>query len=565
MNTKIPLYKDSRLYTFLGVIAFLFFHHFYGYFGHYGFDDIMGYGYYAKKWADGNLFFLNEDFFSFRWGFIALTGFCYALFGMSDEVSAIVPSLVLLSTVLLIFRVLKANTRTVALVGALIYSLDNWTIYYSDKLMPDTLVALCVFAAFAIIHNFRYVRNGEASLKHAFSLSLVLIFAYVSKQSVLLLFPVFFILLILDFLQKRHVKFWLQTAAFCILMGLLYLIVIYLLTGDPLARFHAVEQGLNDNLGSGRSFSFCNYAIQPWSVLLYRIGYEMIYKFMATGMMFSLMLAFAAIFTIRVKELLICKSAETYWGLVFLLSLLSSNFMTTSYKAYLPICPDIRHFLFLVPLAAVVAAPFLCSFAEKVKHRGVLLLVSVIVLGLSFYAELGNMKWLYLLLFFLLLLRSFLTDHPLIKWGFLSGVFSIALLPVISSMNTANENAYIEQREVIYKYLKNNSDKSIVFTNVVQSHFGKYYLEFEKDASTQFFSYSAIPSFGFSKDSVYYVLVNGYTRYMSNFDYNELPRCIKDCYEGNKPLSIDEIYKTEKVALYKLNRPRLLKENTLSQ
>ena len=83
MAAIIPLYKDIRLYTFLGIIAFLFFHHHYGYFGHYGFDDIMGYGYYAKKWADGQLFYLNEDFFSYRWGFISLTR--YRLYGFWYE------------------------------------------------------------------------------------------------------------------------------------------------------------------------------------------------------------------------------------------------------------------------------------------------------------------------------------------------------------------------------------------------------------------------------------------------------------------------------------------------
>ena len=561
MNTKIPLYKDSRLFTFLGIIAFLFFHHFYGFFGHYGFDDIMGYGYYAKIWADGHLFFLNEDFFSYRWGFIGLTGFFYSIFGMSDESSAIVPSLILLATVLLIFRILREHKRGVAVVAALIYVLDNWTIYYSDKLMPDTLVALCVFASFAIIHNFRFVRSGEASGKHAFLLSLVLIFAYISKQSVLLLFPVFFILLIIDFIQKRYIRFWLQTASFCVLMGLLYLTSIYLLTGDPFSRFHAVEQGLTDNLGAGHSFSFCNYAIQPWSALFYRIGYEMIYKFIATGMMFSLMLGFFAILSFKIKDLLEIKSSGAYWSLILFLSVLSSNFMTTSYKAYLPICPDIRHFLFLVPLAAVVAAPVLYSFAEQVKNRAKLILVSAIILGLSIYSGAGNMVWLYIFLFLLVLLRSVLPDHPYILNGFLSGVFLIALLPIISSMNTASKNAYIEQREVIYKYLKSNPQKSIVFTNVIQSHFGKYLLEFEEDAPTQFFSYSDIPGFDFSQKRIYYVLVNGSTRYMSNFNYKDLPECIKDCYEGKKPVSIDVIYKTEKVALYRINKPEIIKKD----
>jgi len=558
---KQPLYKDIRLYTFLGIIAFLFVHHFYGYFGHYGFDDIMGYGYYAKKWADGELFFLNEDFFSYRWGFISLTGFFYALFGMSDNTSAIAPSLVLLCTILLIYRVLRKEARIVGVVAVLIYALDNWTMYYSDKLMPDTSVALATFAAFAIIYNFRFERNGEGAAKHALLLSLVLIWAYVAKQSVLLLFPVFFALLLIDVYHKRYIKFWMYTAVACVFMGLSYLFGIYLLTGDPLSRFHAVEVGLVDNLGEGRSFAFCNYAIQPWSALIHRIGYGMILLYMTTGLMFCLMLALPAVFSHKIKDLISTKTASSYWAFVLVLSVLSSNFMTTSYKAYLPICPDIRHFLFLVPIAAVVAAPALVAFAQKKKHKLAYVIVSAVVFALAYWSQIGNFQWLFGVIFILSIVRFALPENAYISKGFLLGVLVAALAPVISSMKTANDNGYVEQREVIYEYLKNKPHQSIVITNVIQKHFGQYLMEFDETAPTQFYDYAALSKLDLTNKGTVYVLGNGTTRYMSNLSYDNLPRCIKDCYEGHRHPSIDVVYESDKVVLYKLNDPSLLNVN----
>lgn len=550
------LYKDIRLYTFLGIIAFLFFHHFGGYYGHYGFDDVMGYGYFGKKWADGHLFFLNEDFFSYRWGFISLTGFFYALLGMSDHTSAIAPSLVLLATVLLIFKVLKGQTRIVAVIAAVVYALDNWTIYYSDKLMPDTTVALTSFAAFVTIYNYRFERKGAAPIKHALLLSLILIAAYMTKQTVLLLFPVFFLLFLIDIFQKQHLIFWKYTVLFCVLMGLLYLSFIYLLTGHPLMRFKVAEAGHAANLG--RSFAFCNYAAQSWDVLWYRIGYEMIFKFLTTGMLFSLILALPALFKYKIKDILTFKTPTTYWIFVLLLSILSSNFMTTSYKAYLPMCPDIRHFLFLVPMAAVVGAPIVWEFATEKKHRISILILAALAFFQAWWWEIGNFEWAYMGLLGGIVLRAILPNNRWTAGAFLAGLSLILLAPVISSMQTANENGYVEQRSVIYKYLKGKPHPSKVITNTVQKHFGWYYMEFEDHAPTQFYGYDAIPKLNFSSDTTIYVLTNGMTRYMSGMGYDPLPRCIKDCYEGKHPSSIEVLYETKKVALYKLKNPQLL-------
>lgn len=552
--------KDIRLYTFLGMIAFLFIHHHYGYFGHYGFDDLMGYAQYAKKWAEGNWFYLNEDFFTYRWGFIALVGACYQLFGMSDAVSALVPSMVFLSTILLIYKVLNKYPPVVGAIAAVLYGFDNWTAYYSDKLMPDTLVALWAFAAFVIIHHYKYVVKDKSPLVYAAVLSLVLLLGYLTKQSILLLFPVFFALFIIDIYNKKHRQFWAYTVVFCAVLGSLNLVGIYYLTGNPFARFHAVAAGFDENFGAGRSFAFCNYAALPMSVLLKRIAYELWLKFMGTGMLFSLVLALPVLLLQKKKSWFAQKDATAYWSMVLVLSLLASNFMTISYKAYMPMCPDIRHFLFLVPIAVVVGAPFVYDYARECKSKHLLLVLLFLVVAVAEWMQIGNMKWLYRGLLSLVLLRMLLPNKTLYERGFYVGLAAVMLMPVLSSMRTASKNHYIEQRHVVYNYLKPIEKPSIVITNIVQRNFGTYYMEFDTTAAVQFYTYAELITLDV-KDKDVYLLTNTTTEQMSGLKEADLPQWLEPCQKGNCPEKVQVVYQSNHVALYKLSTINLLESN----
>ena len=148
--------------------------------------------------------------------------------------------------------------------------------------------------------------------------------------------------------------------------------------------------------------------------------------------------------------------------------------------------------MFLVPLAAIVAAPVVYAFAKKTEYKYYFIIVSTIVLVLAKWSVAGNMIWVYTAVLVLVLIRSCLPDHRYICNSFLLGLCVSALAPILSSMQTANDNAYIEQREVIYKFLKKKPHESIVITNVIQKHFGQYFMEFDKDSKTKFYSYSEI-------------------------------------------------------------------------
>lgn len=559
MKRQPSLYQDSRLWVLLGLGLLLIIHHLWGYYGHYGFDDIVGYGYYAKQWADGQAFFLNEDFFSYRWGFIAPTSIFYALFGVNDYVSALLPTIIYLSTALLVTRVMRLERRGVAAFAALLYGLDNWTLYYSDKLMADTSVALATLLAFSAIARERF--EASQSGQNALLLTASVFWGYLSKQSILLLSPVFVLLMLIDVIKGRHRRFWGYTVVGCTSVGVAYLAWIYILTDNPFERFVAVNQGVVDNLGAGRSFAFCNYSIQEKTALYYRIFAEMGLKFLDSGMALSLLLALPTLLAQKWNTLWQTQNFTAYWAFVWLLCLLSSNFMTTSYEAYLPICPDIRHFLMLIPLAAVVAAPSVVNFAKN-KKRGKYFLLSFglgAVLAVCFTQ--GNMRWLYVGIEGLIIWRMLLPNKAASHWLFLLGLLGVLIIPVVSSMRTTiKESAYLEQRALIYKHFKYNQEPKMVITNQVGKNIGWYLLEYQEQHPTQFYTYDQLPSLDFSRGIPVYVLTSGNMRYRSGMDYSHLPRAIKDCYEGTCPPSITILHHSEKNSLLHIHEPQILLE-----
>lgn len=516
------------------ILLFALLHHFLGYFGHYGYDDVQGYAKYASIWVNGQPFFLNEDFFSYRWGFIALTSLSYACFGVGDHASAVVPILVLLATVGFIFIILKKHPAEVAIVAAILCALDPWTMYYSDKIMPDTTVALTIVVAFYLLHQQSFATQKHKKLQSAFLFTTVLFFGYLTKQSILLLFPVFLYLFVLQYWRGEQRTFWNYTILCCVLFGLAYLALIAYLTGDPFMRFRAVEAGLEDNLGKGRSFAFCNYAIQPWSALWNRIFYEMPQRFLSTGMLTSMAFALPALWGTKWWQ---AKNSADYWKLVAVGSALAANFMTTSYKAYLPICPDIRHFLFLIPLFAVVAARKAWAFLQKKEGARAYLSIFALVTTLAFYLDIGNMKWLYAFLWGLMFLRVLL---PVRSWatGLLSlGAIVVLSLPILSSMKTARASGYAIQRAIIYEHLKPHVGAAIVLCNPIQAAVGHYLMEYDS-SRVRFVSYQDVHQLQPASDAKIYILANAYLLYLSRMTYGDLPPLLRAVYENKQPASV---------------------------
>ncbi len=120
----------------------------------------------------------------------------------------------------------------------------------------------------------------------------------------------------------------------------IYLLSYQIFLGNALARVEAIF--------TNRYLSACTYEIQPTAVLLQRIAYALWLDFVRHIFLLPLIFVPLRWRTATPETKFLTKS--------WLALLLLSNFMTISYTQYVPLCNDVRHFLFTLPIGAMVFA-----------------------------------------------------------------------------------------------------------------------------------------------------------------------------------------------------------------
>jgi hypothetical protein len=153
------------LLFFIGLIAA---YHNWGYFGHFGYDDLH-YAKLALHFTNGSLDY--SDHYAFRTTIIALTALSYGLFGMSDFSSALPALAVSIAILALVYALLKEKGTLTLVAGLALTTLPKWFIFYADKLMPDIYVALGLLGALYAIHEYRY--NSRQNNPARFSLGVL--------------------------------------------------------------------------------------------------------------------------------------------------------------------------------------------------------------------------------------------------------------------------------------------------------------------------------------------------------------------------------------------------------
>ena len=340
-------------------------HHAWGYVGHFGFDDIH-YARLSQQFAKG-IFHTSEDHYTFRWGLIWLNGLAYKVFGMNDHSSALTPMAATLFTVWLVWQMsarLPLGARAFAMVFT---ALSEWVFFYSDKIMPDILVMCGVTAALASVYWHRFGNWQDRPIRAALALAASLTFCFLCKETVLLVLPLLGWLMVADLWQQQRQRFWAWAALFGVISALFYFTAIYAITGDVLGRVRAIA--------ANSYFNPCSYDQLPVEHLLRRIGRDLWAVFFGAGVGVGWVLLLPTLLLRRHWKNLLCgSSADDFLLLCGASLLLLSNFMTTAPTAYVPLCPDIRHYLFAVPFTGLAAAVGATDFLEKrasVRHGAV--------------------------------------------------------------------------------------------------------------------------------------------------------------------------------------------------
>ncbi|MCX7861903.1 MAG: glycosyltransferase family 39 protein [Bacteroidales bacterium] len=377
------MYKNNRLEFFVLFFSILFLWAFYifGFEGYYGWDD-MEYARLAYQWAKGNLT-LSENHFAYRHPPIIITGMSYRLFGVSDFASAL-PALLMSSLIIVtVFVVLRKSDTRVVITATILTLLMPYFIMYSHKLMADMYVAWGIFGSTTVLYFYKFHHKKQPYV-WALLFCVCLWFAFLTKEVILIFLPVLCIIAIYDILHKENIAYWLWVIAYNLLFALIYHAIIWKLTGNPWSRYVSIEQNAYINP--------CSYEQLPLIFTLRRILYEFWNESLKSGLLWLMFFIIIPMFKgFKRRKFL---KPEFYWIFIAIVSIMLANFMTKSYKAYSPMCVDMRHYLYLIPLFTVAAAPHIVQFFFRPRANWILWTI-IMVASIAYFAQIINVKQWY--------------------------------------------------------------------------------------------------------------------------------------------------------------------------
>ena len=505
-RSQVRVYSILLIYIVLVVL-----YHLIGYTGHFGFDDIH-YADLANGLLNGNLNF--GDHYAYRFPVVLFTALFYLIFGISDFASSLPALTISICILIIVFNTLREYGPKAIILGLSLTTFSNWFIFYSDKLMPDIFVALSVLWALTIIHRYKYKSDRSKTARYAFLFTFALLFGFMSKGTIVLMLPLLLFLLVSDIIQKRDLKFWIYSLISGSALLAIYLLTIWIFTGNVMERFHVIADNSYLNL--------CSYDQQSLRILLKRVFigfFELsIFQSLATGFIF----VFAALFQRKGIRVFSLNDSFSFFTVSATILFLSSSFMTISPSSYAPMCLDPRHYLFLVPVAAIPASRIIGDFLESKKTGLQIISALFCVTLISFFLQ-GQTFWkLYLPLFVLFTIYYFTGKSKQHQHIFIALFAAILLLLPLDMVSYARKVKYRMQREIVVEQVLENNSDCIIITNEIQKRLLTYYSGFDEVHSRRFLSYDefeADTAIGGKK----LLLLNWHTRYLSGMELNDLP------------------------------------------
>ena len=535
------------------MVGFLFgslilLYHFFAFAGFFGYDDLQ-YAEVAVRMTRGVADW--SDHFSFRWGVTLLAALSYKLLGINDVASSLPALLISLATLALVTGALRRHSPWIVAGAAALLTLNHWSLFYSDKLMPDVFVAFFITAAILIYFRIfcrtevpgtavdsppspdganaykqieatantynrepktetppsptganaymqieatantyggaaptQSSRKGDKTqILSGVAFALSLLGAFLSKETVILAVPLLAWWAVRDLVNRRRLRFWSAVILPGILLLAGYFLLTDFLTGDPAARWKA----LLDN----RYVSFCDYASQPLRELLARISSGLVTELTHQGMMAGVILSLPALFLLPKHQE---SPALRFFSSTALILLLSANFMTITPLAYNPMCPDPRHYLFLIPVFAISGALSLEAFHHNrpywILTLAFSLLAALLILpvkSISLYEQILPLAGLALLLLLFLTITGKSRDRSTGGEKISRRALPLAILLLIAILAVkplryaeyARQVDYAGQKEFVMKHiLKGNFVR--VITDDVQKRLIRYYQGFRE-------------------------------------------------------------------------------------
>lgn len=419
---------------------------------HYGFDD-MHYARLAHELSNG-LSLDAGDHYTFRWMYLGPVAMCYKIFGVNDFSSGLWSMICVLFTAFFLFKSVdrKLPMWHMVALGLLLCS-TTWIGQYGDKLMPDVPAMMAVMMSFYGLY--RYFFEEGSNRLNAFIFIGGLVIGFLIKESIVIALPAIFVLFCIDIWRKRKLdNFWFQSTLMGITSALIYLGICYIFFGHAFAR--AISIAANGYL------SDCSYDQLPFSATWSRISHELWNRMLDGSMLLGLPFLVLAFFS---------DGKAKFWAITSIGLLLCANFMTTSLKHYVPLCPDVRHYLWFTPAMIAMIGNIDVQKVEK-KWFWISVISAILLL---FWAKESVAILNYVVVLLLLILA--LHNKMFISVCFLLIAANLTYKSYLDSLPFNYESQKILLKKHLVK--QQHKEKPLIISNSVEINIDKYVLGFD--------------------------------------------------------------------------------------
>jgi hypothetical protein len=341
-------------------------------------------------------------------------------------------------------RTWSVSSRSLALVFA---GGTFWSLYYADKLLPDTPLACWIFFSLILLRRRHEIR--WAGMAFAFCVLAGLL----TKGMILFLVPIWIWFLLTDMRRGESLRFW-------IIAGICLIIPVLLSWGWWMDRAAAVELA--------RYQGTCSYELLPASATWRRVGYEFWMMLMKTcgGLLLLIVL-------------IGWKKRLAFWAGVSVTTVLLANFGSWRLDHYVPMCPDVRHYLWLIPPLSLSAAAVLPAILRSgFRKRSWILAVTIALVLISVP---DWKEFLIPVAGAITLLIAIWTPGINRRAGLLALVFAaIWLIRPIYSFRLETSASYREARFLIQRFGNQDTEGlTIIHTDPVTANVGPLWLDFD--------------------------------------------------------------------------------------
>ena len=325
-------FSSYKHYWLWGGLVFLGIFWWFGYDGITFSDDVIylktGQDFWEGKPLD------STHHFSSRIGSFIFSGLFTYLFGFSDRVGSIASLGSYVIIMLLTYKLLHRSQFSWSLIFLIT---QIYFLHFLTKVYPDSLLALWVFlipfaASFRLSHP----------LYSAFGIVFALFMGFLTKETIVFLFPFPFLLMYLDWKNGAIGKFHRSFLVFSLLFGTAYLAYYWIFYDNPFFRIQAVH--------AGHYISEYTFFDKSLGTLIWRVTLDPLVTFVHRGYWLWLILSLPAI----VNGLKKYSQIKTSFAYAIICLILGFWWMSTSLEYYNPIHLNPRHLIILIPICAVL-------------------------------------------------------------------------------------------------------------------------------------------------------------------------------------------------------------------